>query len=253
MRTKTTIPRFHQAIAGHLFLAGHTVLVTTTAFEATAADILSQAAGGTVVTLARGEWDSEKWTPLRLPHQKKLRTFVQRNESIGVEAFTDEERKNRLDNVLLMTDTGTTEGEFEVIFSLSGQSGSAPGIFLGPRIKDGVLDTSIALFVATYTMAVWKTQIDPESGETKYTHLVRVNRWTEPNRKHVLRCRYSRKQNSVVIRLDQSDPIMLRNTGVDMNSLIGIWACHGPCDFYSVKFTQKPILQWSASDPKKQQ
>ena len=228
------------------------ILLVITASEARAGDTPDEAGSGTITSFAEGKWDAAKWTPVRLPHQKKLKTFTQRDESIGVTAFTAAEKKNRLDNVLLMADTGTAEGEFEVSFSLSEQSGTAPGVFLAPTVRDGVLDTSIALFVASYTMAVWKTEIDPATGETKYTHLVRVNRWTEPNRKHVLRCRFSRKRDAVVIRLDQSDPIMLRNVGIEMNSLMGVWGCHGPCDFYSVTFIREPILEWAASAPKEQ-
>jgi hypothetical protein len=55
----------------------------------------------------------------------------------------------------------------------------------------------------------------------------------------------------VVLRLDQGDPLLLRDVGITLNSLIGIWGCHGPCDFYSVAFPQQPVLEWSASDPKK--
>jgi hypothetical protein len=203
------------------------------------------------VSFAKGQWDASRWTPIRLPHQKTLKEFTQRDASLGTQAFTAGEIKAELDNVLLMTDTGTTEGEFAVTFSLSADHGTAPGIFISPAVKDGVLDTSLVVFVASYTMAVWTTQADPVTGATKYKHLVRLNRWSEPNQQHVLRCRYSKARNSVVLRLDQGDPLLLRDVGITLNSLIGIWGCHGPCDFYSVAFPQQPVLEWSASDPKK--
>lgn len=201
------------------------------------------------VSFARGQWDTNRWTALRLPHQKSLREFVQREASLGTQAFTAAEIKAQLDNVLLMTDTGTAEGEFAVTFALAADHGTAPGIFLAPTVKEGVLDAAIAVFVASYTMAVWTAQADPATGATQYKHLVRVNRWTEPNQKHVLRCRYSKSRNSVVLRLDQGDPVLLRDVGLTPNALIGIWGCHGPCDFFSISFPPKPTLEWSASAP----
>ena len=217
----------------------------------TTAGVACPAATTGDVSFAKGQWDASRWTALRLPHQKTLKEFVQHSGSLGTTAFTPEEIKAELDNVLLMTDTGTVEGEFAVTFSLSADHGTAPGIFISPTVKDGVLDTSLVVFVASYTMAVWTTQTDPVTGATKYKHLVRVNRWSEPNQPHMLRCRYSHSRNSVVLSLDQGDPLLLRDVGITVNSLIGIWGCHGPCDFYSVAFPPKPVLEWSASDPKK--
>ena len=222
-----------------LFLA--TVGVACTAMAATTGD----------VSFAKGQWDTSRWTPIRLPHQTTLKAFTQRDASLGTQAFTASEIKAELDNVLLMTDTGTTEGEFAVTFSLNADHGTAPGVFISPVVKDGVLDTSLVVFVASYTMAVWTTQTDPVTGATKYKHLVRVNRWSAPNQQHVLRCRYSKARKSVVLRLDQGDPLLLRDVGITLYSLVGIWGCHGPCDFYSVTFPQQPVLAWSASDPKK--
>ena len=254
MTIKTAVHRTLESGPGRPFRAGR-VLVTSlaamiTACSLIAADAPDSSASDKVVSFAEGKWDAAKWTPVRLPHQTTLRTFVQRDESIGVDTFTGEEKKNRLDNVLLLTDTGTDEGEVEVVFSLSEEQGTAPCVFLSPLVKDGVLYRSFTVFVASYTMAIWRAQTDPDKGETKYTHLVRMNRWTEPNQKHVLRCRYSRKSNAVTIRLDQCEPIMLRDIGMEVNSLIGVWGCHGRCDFYSVKFMQEPTLEWSASRPK---
>ena len=225
------------------------LLVSSWPGSAGAADAAG-VASDKVWSFAKDKWDPAKWTPLRLPHQTALRTFLQRDESIGVDTFTKEDRSKRLDNVLLMTDAGTAEGEFEVSFSLSNEPGAAPGVFLSPRVTNGVLDTSLVVFVASYTMAVWKTQTDPATGETKYTHLARVIRWNEPNQKHVLRCRYSGKRNAAVIRLDQSDPLLFQDLGIAFNSLVGVWGCHGRCDFYSLTFFPKPVLEWAASDPR---
>lgn len=246
MITGLTTGRSRDVATGSFFFSARILaLVLTTA------GVASTAAATSDVSFAKGQWEASRWTAIRLPHQKTLKEFVQRDASLGTTAFTAEEIKAELDNVLLMTDTGTAEGEFAVTFSLSADHGTAPGIFVSPTVKDGVLDTSLVVFVASYTMAVWTTQTDPVTNTTKYKHLVRVNRWTEPNQPHVLRCRYSRSRNSVVLRLDQGDPLLLRDVGITVNSLVGIWGCHGPCDFYSMAFSQKPVLEWSASDPKK--
>ena len=228
------------------------LLLSAPSGRAAAADAVSPSSpSNRVVSFARGTWDPAQWSPLRLPQQKTLRAFAQRDDSIGVEAFTADEIKGGMDNILLATDAGTAEGEFEVVFSLSEEQGTAPGVFLAPLIKDGVMERAVAIFVASYTMAVWRAELDPVKGETKYTHLVRVTRWTEPGQKHTLRCRFSTSSKSIAIRLDQGDPIVLRDTGIEMNSKIGVWGCHGRCDFYSVTFAQKPVLEWSASDPHK--
>jgi hypothetical protein len=65
----------------------------------------------------------------------------------------------------------------------------------------------------------------------------------------VLRCRFSKAQNAFLVRLDQGDTIMFKDVGVEVNSLIGIWGCHGPCDFYQIRLISKPELEWSASKP----
>ena len=234
----------------HLALAVAACLVGSAARAADAP--AAPAAGDTVLaTFAKGQWDSAKWTPLRLPHQAETRQFVQRENSLGVDAFTPEDTKNQLDNVLLMTDAGVTEGEIEVTFSLSDVKGTAPGVFFAPVVKDGVLDKAFTLFVATYTMAFWRAETDPETNKTRYPPLARLNRWNEPNQKHVLRCCFSKARNALLVRLDQGDTIMFKDVGVDVNSRFGIWGCHGPCDFYEVRLLAKPTLEWSASEPGK--
>ena len=79
--------------------------------------------------------------------------------------------------------------------------------------------------------------------------MARLNCWHEPNQKHVLRCRFSKAQNAFLVRLDRGDTIMLKDVGVEVNSLIGIWGCHGPCDFYQIRMIPKPELEWSATKP----
>jgi hypothetical protein len=202
-----------------------------------------------LATFARGQWDSTQWIPVRLPHQPAARALVQRDSSVGTDAFAPEETKNGLDNVILVTDTGVTDGEIEVSFSLSDVKGTAPGLCLAPLIKDGVIEKAFTLFVASYTMAFWRAETDPQTGKTAYAHLARVVRWNEPNRTHVLRCRFSQAQKAIVVRLDDGDPIMFKDFGVDVNSWIGVWGCHGPCDFYTVRLLAKPTLEWSASPP----
>lgn len=206
-------------------------------------------AGEMLANFARNQWDATRWIPVRLPHQPAARTFVQREASLGTEEFTPDEIQHQQDNVLLMIDTQVDEGEFEVVFSLSETKGTAPGLFLSPVVKDGVVEKAFTLFVASYTMAFWRAETDPQTGKTRYPPLARLNSWQEPNRQHVLRCRFSKAQNAFLIRLDQGDTIMFKEVGVEVNSRIGIWGCHGPCDFYQVRMIAQPELEWSASKP----
>ena len=205
------------------------------------------AADEMLASFARSQWDASKWAAVRLPHMKEARAFVQRDESLGTEAFTPEEIKGESDHVLLLTDTKVVEGEFEVVFSLSEAKGTAPGLFLSPVVKDGVVEKAFTLFVASYTMAFWRAETDPQTGRTSYPPLARLNCWQEPNQKHVLRCRFSKARNAFLVRLDQGDTIMLKDVGVEVNSLIGIWGCHGPCDFHQIRMVSKPELEWSAT------
>ncbi len=201
------------------------------------------------VNFAEGQWDTGSWTPLRLPLHPEVQTLIQRPDCLGTDSFTDEQKKAHLDNVLLMTDTGITEGQFEVVFSIGPERGTAPGIFLSPTYTDDALETGIAVFVADYTMAVWMVHTDPETRETGYTHLVRVNRYREPGVQHVLRCRYSNARKSIALQVDDSDVVMLRLPEFEINSEIGIWGCHGTCNFYSVAITSEGTLPWKAEAP----
>lgn len=196
---------------------------------------------------ARGKWDASRWTPVRLPHQERLRLFEQRDGSIGTGPFPAAVAQRQADNVLLIVDTGVTEGEFEVTFTIGPEHGTAPGIVLSPVLKEGVLDTAVGVFVASYTMAVWRCTTDEEANKTRYAHLARLNRWSEPGRKHVLRCRFDKR--SIALKLDDSDTLMLRDVGVPLNGRIGVWGCHGTCDFHSIRMIAQPTLQWAARPP----
>ena len=222
------------------------------ALQFAAGAVLAEAPGAaqpSVTRFAEGHWEQARWTALRLPHQPETKAFRQKPECIGTDAFSPEDRKQRRDNVLLMTDTGVQEGEFEVTFAIGPEKGSAPGVFLCPTVTDGVLESAFSVFVASYTMAVWRATTNAETGETDYQHLARVNRWSEPGKRHVLRCRFSRKRKSIALRLDDSDVIMFRDVGLDINSRVGIWGCHGTCDFYQLRMIDPPELPWSASPP----
>ena len=201
------------------------------------------------ITFAKGSWDESNWTPLKLPHQASTLTFIQKPDCLGTKSFTKEESKQGLDNVLLMTDTSTTEGEFADTFRIGPERGTAPGILLSPTYKDGVLQTAICAFVADYTMAVWRAWTDPEAGKTKYTHLVRLARWQDPAVKHVVRCRYSRKRRQVALQIDDSSVVVLRTPDHEINSRIGIWGCHGTCDYYTLAITKGGSLPWSGKAP----
>jgi len=245
-RTKRSAPRTVRRVGT---LARLAPLVAVLAWSGQGLAQKDAAGASPVVSFAEGKWDAAKWTPVRLPHHKEVKTFSQKPDCISVGPFSQEDKKGRLDNVLLMTDAGADEGQFEVAFTIGPERGTAPGFLISPTVRDGVVDKALSVFVATYTMAVWRAETDPEKGETKYTHLARLNRWTKPGDKHVFRCRYSKAKKSFVLQVDDSDPLMLRDVGVDVNSLVGVWGCHGTCNFYEFRMNPKPDLPWSATDP----
>jgi len=201
------------------------------------------------ISFAEGQWDATEWTPLRLPMQETLATFTQKSDCLGTEGFSEEQVKAHLDNVLLMTDTGMDEAQFEVVFRIGPEKGTAPGIFLSPTCTGDALETAIAVFVADYTMAVWRVHTDPETKETGYVHLVRVNRWQDPALEHVLRCRYSKPRKSVALQIDDSDVVMLQFPDYELNSKMGIWGCHGTCDYDSLTIRPDGTLPWQATAP----
>jgi len=206
---------------------------------------------GFTVTFARGGWDASRWTPLRLPNQPTPRVFEQKDDCIGTREFAREEIKQGLDNVLLMADTGAAEGEFAVTFRIGSPHGTAPGVFLLPTCKGDALVKALAVFVADYTMAVWEVGVDAKSGKTTYKHLVRLARWQDPAARHVLRCRYSARSRMVALQVDDSDVVVLKLPQMTFNSRVGLWGCHGVCDYYRFTFTRAPALPWSGHAAKK--
>lgn len=201
------------------------------------------------VSFAEGAWDPAEWTPLRLPMQPEPLTFVQRPGSLGTTSFTPEQTRQGLDNVILMTDTGTDEGEFEVTFRIGPEKGTAPGMLLSPRLDGDVLETGIAVFVADYTMAVWLVSTNAETRVTEYEHLVRLARWQDPAVEHVLRCRWSKARRMVALQIDDSDVVILRFAAHEINSQIGIWGCHGTCDYYRLTMRPGGTLPWQGTPP----
>ncbi len=201
------------------------------------------------ISFAEGQWDAAQWTPLRLPLHETLGTFVQRADSLGTDTFTDEQKKAHEDNVLLMMDSGMDEGEFEVRFRIGPEQGTAPGVFLSPTVEGDALVSGIAVFVASYTMAAWQVSTDPETRETNYPPLARINRWQDPDIEHVMRIRYSTARHSMLLQIDDSDVVMLTLPDFGFNSRIGIWGCHGTCDYYSVTTRSEGTLPWSAVAP----
>ncbi len=199
------------------------------------------------ISFAEGQWDAAAWTPLRLPMQTQVRTFVQRPDCVGTDSFTEEDIGQGLDNVLLVTDSGLDEGEFEVVFRIGPERGAAPGVFLSPTLAGQELEAGIAVFVADYTMAVWLVGTDPETRATQYDHLVRLARWQDPSAQHVLRCRYSKARGMVALQVDDSDVVVLRFPDYELNSQMGIWGCHGTCDFYRVTIRPEGTLPWSGA------
>lgn len=200
-------------------------------------------------SFAEGEWDAGRWTPLRLPLHETVATLTQKPDCLGTVGFTDEQKTAHQDNVLLMTDTGMDEGELEVTFRIGPEPGTAPGIFLSPTYTGDALETGVAVFVADYTMAVWLVSTDPDTRETKYEHLVRMNRWSDPAEMHTLRCRWSKRSSSVALQIDDSDVVMLRLPDHEINSQVGIWGCHGTCDYYNLATRADGTLPWKAEAP----
>ncbi|MFW5867749.1 MAG: hypothetical protein ACOCX2_08040 [Armatimonadota bacterium] len=213
------------------------------------APVMAQEDETRTICFAEGQWDADRWTPLKLPEHPELRQFIQRPESVGTTSFTPEEVKQHLDNVLLMTDTGLDEGQFEVQFGIGPEKGTAPGVFLSPTTDGDTLQTSIAVFVADYTMAVWRSTTNPETGKTDYEHLVRLARYQDPAERHTLRARWSRARRMMALQVDDSSVVILRLPEHEINSKVGIWGCHGTCDFYEMTITAEGTLPWSGTAP----
>ena len=230
---------------------------------ATEEDTPQERAGVKVIRFAPGAWDKTQWTPIRMANQEQVKKFVQLDGAIGttMETFTAADYQAETDNAILLYDLGATEAEFAVTFTLGqGFNGySCPGLCISPQVQDGVLQSSLAVFAADYTLAIWY-QTTPEDGKTvRYQHLVQLGRWTDPAKPHVLRCRISRKQASVALKLDDSDVLVFSfighptygSVGHEINSLVGLWGCHGECAFREMTlFPQEtlPFIVRTADD-----
>jgi hypothetical protein len=215
--------------------------------------------GERMVNFAKGQWDASAWSAVSVGPQTQPMAMVQRADSLGTTSFPPEQIKNGLDNVLLMTDTklnGAQGGQIELTFAIGPERGAAPGFVISPTVKDGALQSGMAVFIADYTMAVWWAHLDPQTGKMAYDPLARLNRWSEPGVKHIVRCRVRKHAQSgfdVLLQVDDSDVMMVpvRQPDHPFNSRFGIWGCHGTCDFYSVAFKDTGTLPWSATRPTK--
>lgn len=186
-----------------------------------------------VTHFAEGAWKQDDWSSVRLVEQRVARTFIQRDTSIGNNSFSEEDIQNGVDNILLVTDTKKAAATAELVFSIGEEAGAAPGFILAPHIENGVLINGIAIFVASKRMVVWNISADTTAKETNYDFLAQLNHLSDPGAKHTLKCNYA-KNGNVTITLDQSDSLSFRFRDHRMNSLVGIWGCHGSCDFYEM-------------------
>lgn len=212
----------------------------------------------------KGSWDPAKWTPARMANQEHARNLVQLDGAVGttLQTFTQADYNAETDNAILLYDLGTTEAEVAVTFTMGkglggGDSHSCPGLCISPQFKDGLVESSIAVFAADYTMAIWYQSTDKDGKTVLYRHLAQYGRWFDPQKPHVLRCRISKKESSVAVQLDDSDAIVLQFIGnktygsVDqpVNSLIGLWGCHGECAFKEMTISTPGTLPFLGKAP----
>jgi hypothetical protein len=218
--------------------------------------------GTTTISFARGAWDTAKWKPVRMANQTEPRVFVQFDKAIGttLKSFGDTDYQHESDNAIMLYDLETAEAEIEMTFSIGkGFRGfSAPGLCISPKIKDGVLLSSIAVFVADYTMAVWFQDTAPDGKTVRYRQLFQLGRWSDPAKQHVLRCRISKKESSMAFKVDDSDSVVFTFIGnknlsllvdQEVNSLIGVWGCHGECTFHEMKILRPGTLPFLVRMP----
>ena len=217
----------------------------------------------TVISFARGAWDPAKWTPARLANQAAPPPFAQLEGAIGttMDTFTRDDYNAERDNSILLYDLGATEAEFAVTLTIGQGFGgyACPGLCIAPVVKDGVVTSSLAVFVADYTLAAWYQTTAPDGKTVRYQHLVQLGRWTDPTRSHVLRCRISKKEASVALKLDDADVIVFSfignptygSIGQEVNSLVGLWGCHGACAFQRMTITTPGTLPFMVPTPTK--
>jgi hypothetical protein len=193
-----------------------------------------------------GGWDPAQWTGVRMANQPSPKAIVQLKDGIGTtgETFSNDDYAKECDNALLLHDLHAPDAEIEVTFTIGrGFSGaSCPGICLAPSVRDGLMDSSIAIFVADYTMAVWYQDTAPDGKTVRYRHLAQLARHSDPARRHVLRCRYSIPEASIALKLDDADPVafcFIGNPALSfverkLNTVVGLWGCHGACTFHEM-------------------
>lgn len=200
---------------------------------------------------ARGQWARDHWTAVRLIDQGAVgrEQFRQADDAVEVGPFTPEQKKVFNDNVMLMTDTGLSDGEVALTFSLGEGRGAAPGLFLPSRVEDGIVKEGVGIFVASYTMAIWRMSVDEEKGKTQYVSLARFANWTTPNDKHVLTVRWSKAGKRMAVQVDDSSVLVLQGLTDVVDGRVGIWGCHDVCRFYKMSVTTRPTLPWNAVAP----
>jgi len=234
----------------------------------TKADTAAPTPNVKVIDFSRGHWDSSAWTPVRLANDPAPRGFVQQADSIATtmtNTFSESDYGAERDNSILIHDTapdtaaggGGDDVQVELAFTIGkGFHGfSAPGLCVSPQIKDGVVVQSIAVFVADYTMAIWLQQTDGKI--VRYRHLAQLARWNDPGKPHTLRCRVSQPQASVAVQIDDADPIVLSFVGnsslsfvpFKLNSVVGVWGCHGVCEFQRMRIVKPGILPFIVQTP----
>jgi hypothetical protein len=211
-----------------------------------------------VISFAAGQWDTNRWQPVRMINQERPISFTQYADRIGTttNTFTPADYSKERDNALLVYDTGSADSEIEVAFGLGWgfSRHSSPGVCLSPRIRDGMFESGIAVFVGTYAVVIWYEYV--EGGRTRYAHLAQLARRNDPAQKHVLRCRFSKAARSVAVKIDDSDVLVLQFVGDsrlsyvphEINSLVALWGCHGACDFYEMKVRRNGTLPFLVRD-----
>lgn len=227
--------------------------------------LLAEETNVTTIKFEKGAWDPAKWTPVRMANQAEAKTLVQLDGAVGttMETFTRADYNAETDNAILLYDLGTTEAEIAVTLTMGknvgGRGYACPGLCISPVVKDGVVVSSIAVFVADYTMAVWWQTTGADGKTVGYRHLVQLGRWSDPDKPHVLRCRISKQAGSVAFQLDDADVVVLTYIGNKtygsvpdpVNSLVGLWGCHGECTFREMTITEPGTLPFMVRTPEK--
>ena len=215
----------------------------------------------TVIRFDAGKWDRSQWTQRRMANQAQVKSFVQLKGAIGttLETFNRKDYNSETDNSILLYDLGSTEAEIATTVTMGEGFGghSCPGLCISPQVKDGEVVSSIAVFLADYTVAVWHQTTDADGKTVRYKHLVQLGRGFDPGKRHTLRCRISRKEGSVAIKVDDSDVVVLQfvgnktygSIGEPINSQIGLWGCHGHCEFHDFTIFSEPTLPFVVRTP----